>query len=335
MRLLVIGGTRFVGRHIVDAALARGHEVTLFNRGNDPDVFPGVEHIEGDRDSDLSALRGRSWDTVIDTCGYSPRQVESAAEVLRDSVNRYVFISTISVYADPVPLLADEDAPLAHVDDPTNEDLGEGRYGGLKVWCERALSERMGARLLVIRPGLVAGPHDRTDRFTYWVLRVARGGEVLAPRGPDLPVQWIDARDLAAWTMDLVERGGTGTYNATAEPGRFTMGALLDACREATGSGARITWVDEELLISRGLEEYQSLPLWVTGDNAGFAQISNARAVAAGLSIRPAEDTVRDTWEWAREARAGEELKAGISPEQEAELLDLWRKGAISVEGAP
>ena len=224
VKLLVLGGTRFVGRHLVEAALARGHEVTLFNRGNHPEVFPEVEGLIGDRDGDLGALENRTWDAALDTSGYVPRLVRDSAERLRDAVGHYTFISTVSVYPDTLPPHADEDARVRGLEDPLTEEVTNGTYGGLKVLCEEAVREIYGARSLVIRPGLVVGPYDPTDRFTYWPVRVAEGGEVLAPGVPEAPVQFIDARDLAAWTLGMIEGRETGTYNAVSPADSFFHG---------------------------------------------------------------------------------------------------------------
>src|SRR5260221_13589599 len=233
MRLLILGGTAFVGRHLVEAALARGHTVTLFNRGRrNPDLFPELERLRGERPDDLAALRGREWDAAIDTSGYTPRAVAASAGLLAEAVAHYTFISTISVYADEMPAGTDENGPLSQMPEDkagTEEVTGE-TYGPLKVLAEQAAEAAMPGRVLTPRPGLIVGPYDPTDRFTYWPARVARGGEVLAPDGPDVPVQFIDARDLAAWTLDSVEAGRTGVFNLTGPAQPLTFGDLLETC---------------------------------------------------------------------------------------------------------
>jgi len=323
MRLLVLGGTVFLGRHLVEEALARGHELTLFNRGQtNPELFPEAERLQGDRDGDLSALGGRRWDAVVDTSGYVPRSVRASAELLAGAVDHYTFISSISVYADfgrpPV-----EGAPVAELDDPANEDV-QSDYGALKALCEGAVASALPGRSLVIRPGLIVGPEDPTGRFTYWPLRVARGGDVLAPGDPERQVQLIDARDLAAWILDLAERGASGTYNATGPAERLTMGGLLEACRSVAGTDARFVWAEEEFLVARGVEPWMELPLWLAGEEwAGMLAVQIGTALETGLTFRPLAETVRDTLEWAR--GNPRDYEAGLAPEREAELHKALR----------
>ena len=311
MRLLIIGGTRFLGRALVEDALARGHKVTLFNRGKtNPELFPEVERITGDRDGGLEALEGRTWDAVVDTCGYFPRIVRASAEALRDSVGTYVFISTISVYAD-LSKPVDESSPLGTMEDETLEEFGDEfqYYGPLKALCEQAVQDAYGERALIIRPGFIVGPHDPTDRFTYWPVRVARGGRVLAPGPPERPLQFIDVRDLAGWIIRLLEDGRTGLFNATNEG--VPMGEVL--------AGADVEWVSDAWLVEQGVAE-EHLPLWSA--EPAFAALHEADvspAVAAGLTFRPHEETLRDTLAWRGEDA---ELATGMSAEREAELLE-------------
>ena len=248
MDLLILGGTRFLGRHLVEAALGEGHRVTLFNRGlSGPDLFPGVEAISGDREGDLSSLMGRRWDAAIDTCGYVPRVVRASAGLLANSVDHYTFVSSISVYSEGIEPGADEAAPLQELADPAVEEVTGETYGALKALCERAAEEEMPGRVLNVRPGLISGPHDPTDRFTYWPRRISAGGEVLAPDRPERQVQFIDVRDLAAWMVEMSAEGKTGTYNATGPDYVLQMGKLLEEC-EAVGGDAKIVWVSEEFL---------------------------------------------------------------------------------------
>ncbi|MBV9787093.1 MAG: SDR family oxidoreductase [Chloroflexi bacterium] len=328
MKILILGGTVFLGRAIVEACAARGHEVTLFNRGQrNPDLFPELEHLRGDRDGNLEALRGRRWDAVIDPSGYLPRLVRASAELLADAVDHYTFISSISVYAGFPTRGMDENAPLGTLDDPTVEEITGESYGPLKVLCEQAVAETLPGRSLIIRPGLIVGPHDPTNRFTYWVDRVARGGDVLAPNRPDLDVQVIDVRDLAEWTVRLVERKQTGIYNATGPDYHLTLREVLETCKTTTGSDARWIWADEEFLDAQGVEEWTGLPLWIhnTPDMVGFSAMNIDRALAEGLTLRPLATTVADTLAWSQTLPADAERRAGISPEREAELLSLWR----------
>jgi 2'-hydroxyisoflavone reductase len=325
MKVLVIGGTKFVGRHLVATLMDRGHDVTLFNRGNtNPDLFPKAERIQGDRDGEIAALKGRSWDVAIDTCGYFPRVVRASAELLADEVGRYVFISSVSAYKDFREPGRREDDPLAELEDETVEEITEKTYGGLKALCEKAVSDALGDRALIVRPGLIVGPHDHTDRFSYWPHRMARGGEVLAPGDGDTQVQVIDGRDLAAWTVRGAERGMAGVFNAVGPP--FSFASLLAVCEEISDEEASVTWVDEDFLLDQKVEPWSDMPLWIPKsdpDGAGFAAVDGGRAMETGLSFRPLPETIGDTLEWMKE-RAATELAAGLTPAREAELLKAW-----------
>jgi 2'-hydroxyisoflavone reductase len=328
MDLLILGGTRFLGRHLVEAALRDDHRVTLFNRGlSGPDLFPEVETITGDRDGDLSALQGRRWDAVIDTCGYVPRVVRASAGLLADAADHYTFVSSISVYPDDIGPGADEDAPVQELEDHTVEEVTGETYGGLKALCERAAEEKMPSRVLNVRPGLISGPHDPTDRFTYWPRRVAAGGEVLAPDRPERQVQFIDVRDLAGWMIKMSAEQQTGTYNATGPAYELRMGKLLEEC-EAVGGEAQVIWVSEEFLEETGVEPFTEMPLWVPREYAGMLDVDCGRAIAAGLTFRPVSQTIRDVLEW--DSKRGEpDLGAGLKPERERELLSAWRGGNL------
>lgn len=322
MHFLVIGGTIFLGRHLVPAALARGHAVTLFNRGqHNPDLFPDVEVLRGDRNGDLAALDGRRWDAVVDTCGYVPRQVRRMTDALAGRVGHYTFVSSISVYADEGTPHLDESAAVGTLADPTVERVDGETYGPLKALCEQAAEAGMPGRALVVRPGLIVGPWDPSDRFTYWPVRVARGGAFAAPAGPDLPVQVIDVRDLAEWTVRQVEAGATGTFNAAGPAAPLTMGAVLDTCRAVAGADARPVWIPEAVLAAHGVGAYVEMPLWVPAAAAGLSTVDVGKAVAAGLTFRPLADTVRDTLDWSRTWPADRPLRAGLSAEREAALL--------------
>lgn len=339
MTLLILGGTLFLGRHLVDAALAHGHEVTLFNRGvTDRDAFPEVEKLQGDRQAgDLDALRDRRWDAVVDTSGYLPRVVRQSAELLRGVVPRYVFVSSGSVYADFSRPDIDEDAPVRLPNDPATEDIAT-EYGGLKTICEGFVREAYGDAALIVRAGLIVGPHDPTERFTWWARRVARGGDVLAPGSPERQVQLIHARDLSEWVLAMVERGAGGTYNVTGPERRLTMRELLEACRRATGSAARFVWVDDAFLLERQVAPFSEMPLWLPPGWEGMLAMDVSRAVAAGLRCRPIDDVARDTFAWdasrsseerrPREMVSGLKIEAGMAPEREARLLEEWRARA-------
>lgn len=341
MRLLIIGGTRFLGRHVATTALAREHEVTLFNRGNYP-IAPSnkLEIIQGDRYVDLDRLKGRRWDAVVDTCGQLPRAVRATAEFLSDATDRYVFISTQNVYRDVSVPGVDENAPLRSL---TNEELEQANaidtsgqpsygtlYGGLKALCEEEVDDAIPNRALIIRPGLIVGPYDYTDRFTYWVARVARGGEVLAPGRPDRFVQFVDVRDLAEWIVSMTERKAAGIYNANGVPRKLTMQNVLDECKVASQSDASLTWASEEFLLAEKVSAWSEMPLWLPEEAAphlkGFMFINCDKAFAAGLHTRPLCETIADTLRWYQ--TDPQELKAGINRDKEAVLLRKWRAAA-------
>ena len=314
MKLLVFGGTGFLGRHVVEAALEGGHEPTLFNRGlTNPELFPELERIVGDRDGDLAELRGRYFDAVVDVPARVPRHVRRSTETLA-GVGHYTFVSSISVYRDFSGRGIDESAATREYE-PSMGDEDMEWYGARKAECERIVENAFPGRALIVRPGLIVGPHDPTDRFTYWPVRLARGGEILAPGPPERSVQFVDARDLAPWIVRLVEEGRTGVFNATNEG--VSMGELL--------AGARMTWVTDSFLLEQGVGEWMELPLWLADPEwLGMHHADVSRAVAAGLAFRPVAETVRDTAEWA-ETRGEHEPQAGLAPEREQELLEAWR----------
>ncbi len=326
MRLLVIGGTRFVGRHLVEAALARCDEVTLFNRGQSGAAPPGVAQRTGDRRTDLSALAEGQWDAVVDTCGYLPREVAAMAALLRGRVGRYLFVSSVSVYASTAVGNTEDDA-LATLDDPDTEVVDGARYGPLKARCEAVLQAALGAQATVLRPGLIVGPHDPTQRFTYWPARMARacdGEPVLAPGRPDAPVQVIDARDLAAFMLRLADDDRAGVFNAVGEP--LPLGQVLQACAEAAGVRPVLRWTDIATLQALGLQPWSDLPLALPDDaaHAGFMRTDGRRARAAGLQTRPLAQTVADTLAWWRALPPAAQAfdRAGLTAERERAALD-------------
>lgn len=325
MRILILGGTRFLGRHLVDAALAAGHEITLFNRGRSgPGLFPGVENLVGDRDGDLLPLAGGKWDAVIDTCGYVPRLVRGSVEALKDSAGLYVFISSVSVYADASTPGVSEKDPVGTVDDPTVEEVTGETYGPLKALCEAAVEELMPGRALNLRPGLIVGPFDPSDRFTYWPRRVARGGDVLAPGSPEKPIQIIDARDLAEWTIRLVERSVTGVFTATGPEIPIPFGTLLATCKHVTNSDANFVWIDDECLIKEGAGPWIEIPLWLP-EKSGLMEVDVGKAVSEGLTFRPLEQIIRDTYDWDASRPQDTKYAAGLDPEKEKALLAACR----------
>jgi 2'-hydroxyisoflavone reductase len=323
VRILILGGTLFLGRHLVESAHARGHEVTLFNRGRtNPELFPEVEKLHGDREtSKLSALVGRRWDAVVDTSARVPRWVRESTGLLADAVDHYTFVSSISVYADTSEPGTDEGAPVHTVEDETVEEITTNEtYGALKVLCEQTTEEAMPGRVLAVRAGLIVGPYDNTGRFTYWVHRIASGGDVLAPEPRDQPVQLIHGRDLADWMLGMAERRKGGLFNATGPEMPLTMEALLEAMRAETDRDARLVWVDEDSLVESGIEPWSDLPLWLAPstnpESANFLAVDVRRAAAAGLRFRPLAKTVRDTL-----ARAAVTPGVGLDPARERELL--------------
>jgi 2'-hydroxyisoflavone reductase len=336
MRILIIGGTAFVGRHIAEAAIAAGHAVTVFHRGlTGTQLFPQAAHLFGDRDADLSALAGGQWDATIDVCAYVPRQVRSLAKALDGRGGRYVFISSTSAYRIPVSPGFTEDAPLAELDDPAVEPVTDATYGGLKVACERAAIELFGDTFgdtdhegggpTIVRPTYVIGPHDHTYRFTWWVERIARGGRVLAPGGPDDPIQVIDARNLASWIVRLAEDSVAGIFHAVSPPPPFGFGALLDAiAAEVAPRGTRLTWVDPDFLIRAG-ETIETIPLWPGGDGERDINTADpAKAYAAGLTPRPIRQTIAEIHAAERAAGQPPPADVGLTAEREAELLAAW-----------
>jgi 2'-hydroxyisoflavone reductase len=324
MRILVLGGTRFVGRAFVEEALAAGHELTLFNRGTTaPDLFPDVERVGGDRGVDLSALAGRTWDLVFDSACYIPRLARMSAEALRDAAPRYAFVSSISAYADPLTVGQDETAPVATIDDPTTEEVTNDSYGALKVLAEEEVRRVYGDAALVLRPGFICGPYDSADRMPFWLRRVARGGDVLAPESPDAAVQLIDARDIARFALAAAEAGRGGTFNLCAPPEPYRFGDLLEAAARVVGQPeVRFTWAPAAFLVERGLDQWEALPWWSPPAEVGISRVDASRAFAAGLRFRPVEDSLRDCWAWDR-ARGDVPLRdgEGLPPEREAELL--------------
>jgi 2'-hydroxyisoflavone reductase len=326
VKVLVLGGTIFLGRALVTALREHGHDVTTFTRGVHPDAgTPPATRIHGDREGPLDMLPADGWDAVIDTCGYRPEVVRKSAQHLA-SAGRYAFISTVSVYDETQPELA-EDARLHTLAEGADEMTPEA-YGPLKALCEDEVRAVFGARALVVRPGLIVGPYDPSDRFTYWPERAARGGTILAPAPEDAPVQFIDVRDLAAFVVLALERGSGGTFNASGVPGAITMGAVVAAARAAAADvPSTVVWVGEDFLVLHNVEPWTEIPLWIphSAGIPGFSNATVARAQAAGMTLRPLAETMRDTLAWARTREAGVR-KGGLSEEREATLLVAWQQ---------
>jgi len=336
LRILILGGTGFTGPYQVRYALSRGHKVTTFNRGKShPGELPNeVEQLIGDRNGQLDALNGRQWDVVIDNPTTLPVWVRDAAQILKGNVDRYVFTSTISVYPDS-KTGPDENAPLQSYDgaDPYKETLesmkanGFKLYGPLKALSEREAEKWFPGKTLIIRPGLIVGPRDESDRFTYWPVRIDHGGEMLVPGNPEDPVQFIDARDLAEWTIRMVENRETGIYNATGPAKPFGIGPMLDGIKNALKSDANFTWVSEEFLTEQRVQPWSDMPVWAGKDDA-VARTNIDRALSNGLTFRPLEVTARDTLAWFKSLPQDRQShpKAGLSSQREAEVLAAWKK---------
>ncbi len=332
-RILILGGTRFLGPAVVEAALVHGHEVILFNRGrSNPHLFPDLEKLVGDRDPDkgdgLRALEGRSFDAVVDTSGHVPRHVRASAGLLAETLKQYLYISSVSVYADQSKTGLEESDPLGTMDDETVEVIDGQTYGPLKALCERSVEEAMPGRATIVRPGLIVGPEDSHDHFTYWPVRIDRGGEVLAPGDPDDPVQYIDVRDLAEFCITCVENNTTGTYNATGPKGRLSIAELLYGCRAITTAEVSFTWVSAKFLAAHKVQPWVHMPVWVPPDTpiAGVSQVRNSKAIAKGLTFRALAETARDTLNWFKTLPPDRqsELRAGVASEKEAEVLAAW-----------
>ena len=339
MNILILGGTGFTGPFQVKYALNRGHKVTVFNRGKShPGELPeGVEQLLGDRNGQLDALKDRKWDVVIDNPTSVPVWVRDAAQILKGNVERYVFISTISVYAegrkpnDETAALATYEGADAMKETRDSIIASEFKlYGPLKALSEAEAEKWFPKQTLIIRPGLIVGPGDQTDRFTYWPVRIDRGGEVLAPGEPGDPVQFIDARDLAEWTIRMVEKRATGIYNATGPEKPLPVGEMLNGIKSALDSDAKFTWADAEFLEKQKVAPWSDMPVWVppSGEDGGLGRTSIKKALAAGLTFRPLPETARDTLAWFKSQPAERQatLKAGLTPEREKEVLAEWHK---------
>jgi len=331
LKILILGGTSFIGPPQVEYALARGHEVTLFNRGRtNADLFPGVEKLIGDRQNDLSALEGREWDAVIDNSATNPSWVRRSADLLQDSVGVYLFTSTRSTIADLSRTgMTALDAQVYEFDGEwTEEDEARMHYGLKKATAEKEVRRFFPENHLIIRPGLIVGPRDTSDRFTYWPVRLDRGGEVLAPGDPENPVMFIDARDLSEWFIRLLEQGVRGTYMGLGPAEPLDFRGLLDGIQEGIGSEATFTWVETSFLQERRVRAYTDMPLWMptTGANHGFNRFDLSRIAATGITYRPLSVTARETLEWHRtrpEERQAR-LRMGLTAERETDLLTAW-----------
>lgn len=333
MKLLVLGGTGFLGPQIVQAALDRKHAVSIFNRGKtNPGLFPdSVEKLQGDRTGDYESLKGKTWDAVVDVPATLPRWVNSACDALKDATKQYLFISTVSVYDDYTKPVNEESHTFEV--DPKLDDIAKINndnmhlYGALKRRCEAIVSERFGERgATIVRPGLIVGPDDPSDRFTYWPVRVDKGGTVLAPGSGKDPVQFVDAHDLGAFVVKLLEDGHVGTYNATGPASELSMAEFLYGCRAATSSEVRFEWVDEQFLLEQGAQPFMEIPMWIPGpDHAHFMRVDCGKAKSVGLQFRPLGLTAKATINWAAKRPKDYRWQAGLSEKKEAAILEAWK----------
>jgi 2'-hydroxyisoflavone reductase len=333
LRILILGGTGFTGPFQIEYALARGHQVTIFNRGRtqptvNAELLSEVEQLVGDRDNDIEALRGGDWDAVIDNSSSIPRWTRQTAELLRDTADVYLFTSSLSVHADNSKIGINEDDPVIVLDDPTVEEVTGATYGGLKALCEEETRKAFPAGAIIVRPGLIVGPGDRSDRWTYWPVRIARGGEVMAPGTPDDPTQHIDARDLAEFDIHLIEQRKVGTYSAIGPLSQLTMAELLYGIRAVVSNEISFTWVDADFLAEHEVQPWSEMTSWVPprGEMAGFSSFDNSRAIAAGLEFRPLAVTAKDTldWWWTLPEERRASPRAGLDPEKEQRVLAAW-----------
>jgi 2'-hydroxyisoflavone reductase len=330
LKVLILGGTGFIGPHFVEVLRARGHKLTLFNRGKrNPKLFPDLETLIGDRNGPVDSLKGRDWDVVIDDSAFIAKHAQLTTELLKGHAGHYIFTSSISVYSDLATPGIDETAKVAQLTDPSVDKVTEETYGGLKAVCEKIVSDAFPGHSTIIRPSYIVGPGDPTDRFTYWPVRVARGGDVFAPGSPTDPIQFVDVRDLADFTRLCVEQRFTGTYNICNPPGAVTIGDLLQSAKKVSGSNAKFIWASAEFIEAQKLLESGEIPIWVpsSGEYAGMGLVSSVRAVAKGLRFRPVDTTVRDTLAWhaKRPKEQQEKLRAGLAPQREMELLKQLR----------
>jgi 2'-hydroxyisoflavone reductase len=329
MKVLILGGTQFLGRHFVEIALNQGYQVTLFNRGQtNNSLYPDVEKLVGDRvKGDLAALKGRKWDVAIDTAGYFlnlPQLVQDTAELLKDSISTYVFISTISVYAE-FQANGDEMLPLYPINQEPPQEMNAQAYGTLKAMAESVVQTVYDQRGLIVRPGLIVGPYDNTGRFTYWIRRISQGGEVLAPESPELPVQYIDARDLVQWIYQITLAHKSGVYNAVGPDYCLKLGQFLATCQQVTGSNAAFTWTPREILESYKVEHWQELPLWLPPNLQNtFPCLSNSKALANGLNFRSLTQTIYDIWQWDLVEQL--EYTSGLLRDKETAILQSMGK---------
>lgn len=327
MNILILGGTAFLGIQLVNSSLKKNHDVTIFTRGlRNPDIFPDIEKLKGDRAGDLSVLKGRKFDCVIDTSGHLPGVVRNSAELLKDNAEHYTFISSISAYKDFSENGINEEYESAELTDGNDKEMTMENYGALKALCEKAVDEVFGTRSLNIRPGLIVGENDWSDRFTYWIHRINKGGKVIAPGSGKSHTQFINVKDLADWIIKMSEEKKSGLYNATGPEHPLTLEMLFDECKKVTGSDAEIVWVNEKFVLEENVTPWMELPLWVPEDQQGVNNVDISKALNAGLKFRPLETTIKETLAYDK-SRINHTFRAGLKPEREKELLNKLLAG--------
>lgn len=326
LKILILGGTTFLGPHLVQELQQHGHEVTIFTRGNQSSKFSNVEELQGDRDGNLKALENRNWDAIIDTSGHLPRLVRDSSKLLTNSTNHYTFISTIGVYQDFYKQQIDENYPLAKLENEDSEEITEKNYGALKAACEKVIQSHFPSRCLIVRPGLIVGSLDPTARFSYWPIRVKKGGEILAPGSPDQLLQVIDVRDLAKWIVTMVEQQAVGIYNVTGPAKAMNFKQLLQECQRVSNSNAILTWVNEDFLIAHQIQDWVEIPLWLSykRNMPGFLNVSIDKALKAGLALRPISETIRAILN--EDNDKINKNQSGLNAEKEQMLLNQWKE---------
>lgn len=326
LKILILGGTTFLGPHLVQELQQHGHEVTIFTRGNQSSKFSNIEELQGDRDGDLEALKNRSWDAIIDTSGHLPRLVRESSRLLANSTNHYTFISTIGVYQDFYKQQIDENYPVATLENENTEEITEKNYGALKAACEEVIQSSFQNCCLIIRPGLIVGPLDSTNRFAYWPVRLKNGGETLAPGSPNQLLQIIDVRDLAKWVVAMVEQQATGVYNVTGPAKPMNFKQFLKECQDVTHSNATLTWVDEDFLIEHHIQDWIEIPLWLSykRNMPGFLNVSIEKALKAGLTFRPISETIKAVLD--EDNHKIDKNQNGLNAEKEHMLLNRWKE---------
>lgn len=327
LKILILGGTNFLGPHLVEEFQRHGHEITLFNRGTQDPGCSNVEMLRGNRDGDLTALQDRWWDAIIDTSGHLPRVVEASSKLLSKATNHYTFISTIGVYKDFHSMNIDENYPVAVLENEANEEINEKTYGALKASCEKVIEKHFSNHFLVIRPGLIVGPRDPTNRFSYWPLRIMDGGEILAPGAPTQNLQFIDVRDLAKWIVSMVEKQEIGFYNATGPSMPLTFEELLKTCSQISNKKICLTWVNEDFLIEHGVQDWVELPLWLSYQRnmPGFLNINSRKAIQAGLTFSPLAHTISAIIDWEEHSKK-DDISIGMDRKKEQNLLKVWHQ---------